>query len=158
MDPDSVEVDIDVDFTAIDYTITVDEDAIEHGTIEAPATANVDDVVTLTVTPEPGYRLSGITVTPEVHGFFIIEGTDRQFTMPTSNVSVTATFEEAEFEMGDVNGDGDISIADVTTLIDYLLSGDISLINFDAADCHQDGDISIADVTALIDYLLSGSW
>ncbi|MBR4829645.1 MAG: dockerin type I repeat-containing protein [Muribaculaceae bacterium] len=158
VDPDSVEVDIDVDFTAIDYTITVDEDAIEHGTIEAPATANVDDVVTLTVTPEPGYRLSGITVTPEVHGFFIIEGTDRQFTMPASNVSVTATFEEAEFEMGDVNGDGDISIADVTTLIDYLLSGDISLINFDAADCHQDGDISIADVTALIDYLLSGSW
>lgn len=59
---------------------------------------------------------------------------------------------------GDVNGDNDVTIADVTTLIDYLLSGDVSSINLTNADCNQDNDVSIADVTALIDYLLSGSW
>ena len=60
--------------------------------------------------------------------------------------------------MGDVNNDGDVTIADVTALIDYLLSGDDSGINIAAADCNNSTDVSIADVTALIDYLLSGSW
>ena len=59
---------------------------------------------------------------------------------------------------GDVNGDNNVSIADVTTLIDYLLSGNVSGINLSGADCNQDSNISIADVTTLIDYLLSGSW
>ena len=59
---------------------------------------------------------------------------------------------------GDVNGDTHVSIADVTALIDYLLSHDASSINVDAADCNQDTNVSISDVTALIDYLLSGAW
>jgi hypothetical protein len=59
---------------------------------------------------------------------------------------------------GDVNGDGEVTISDVTALIDYLLSGDASAINTDAADCNQDNGVSIADVTVLIDYLLSGTW
>jgi hypothetical protein len=59
---------------------------------------------------------------------------------------------------GDVDGDGDVNIADVTALIDYLLSGNTSGFDLSAADCDQDGDVNIADVTSLIDYLLSGSW
>lgn len=59
---------------------------------------------------------------------------------------------------GDVNGDGEVTIADVTALIDYLLSGDGTGLNLDAADCDNSGEVGIADVTALIDYLMSGSW
>ena len=59
---------------------------------------------------------------------------------------------------GDVNGDGQVKIGDVTALINYLLSGDSSGINLQAADCNQDGNIKIGDVTALINYLLSGNW
>lgn len=59
---------------------------------------------------------------------------------------------------GDVNSDSIVSIADVTALIDYLLSQDASGINLEAADCNLDVSISIADVTSLIDYLLSQSW
>ena len=59
---------------------------------------------------------------------------------------------------GDVNEDGTVNIADVTALIDYLLSGNADSINLDNADCDQDSNINIADVTALIDHLLSGSW
>ena len=59
---------------------------------------------------------------------------------------------------GDVDGDGQVKISDVTALINYLLSGDASSINLQAADCDQDGNIKISDVTALINYLLSGSW
>ena len=57
--------------------------------------------------------------------------------------------------IGDVNKDGSVNIADVTALIDYLLSGDGSSIDLEAANVTQDGDINIADVTALIDRLLS---
>ena len=60
------------------------------------------------------------------------------------------------FIRGDVNGDGSVSIADVTALIDLLLGS--GTISNPAADCNQDGSVSIADVTALIDYLLTGSW
>ena len=57
---------------------------------------------------------------------------------------------------GDVNGDGNVNIADVTALIDLLLGG--GSISNPAADCNRDSSINIADVTALIDYLLSGRW
>lgn len=64
----------------------------------------------------------------------------------------------ATITKGDVNGDGNVSIADVTALIDYLLTGDTSAVILENADVSSDGLISIADVTALIDLLLSGSW
>ena len=56
--------------------------------------------------------------------------------------------------LGDVNGDGDVSIADVTALIDYLLGGTTPIVR-EVADVNHDGEITIADVTALIDLLLS---
>ena len=59
---------------------------------------------------------------------------------------------------GDVDGDGEVNITDVTTLIDTLLSDSTDALDANAADCDQDGTITISDVTALIDYLLAGSW
>ena len=64
----------------------------------------------------------------------------------------------AKSQRGDVNDDGVVNIADVTSLIDYLLSGNTTGVNIDAADCNIDDNVNIADVTALIDYLLSGTW
>ncbi|MBR3451480.1 MAG: BspA family leucine-rich repeat surface protein, partial [Muribaculaceae bacterium] len=61
-------------------------------------------------------------------------------------------------QRGDVNGDGSVNISDVTTLIDYLLSGNASGINLSGADCNQDSSVNISDVTSLIDYLLSNHW
>ena len=56
--------------------------------------------------------------------------------------------------LGDVNGDGNISISDVTTLIDMLVGAATGYpVN---ADMNDDGSISIADVTELIDQLLNG--
>ena len=60
------------------------------------------------------------------------------------------------FLRGDVNGDGHVTISDVTALIDLLLGG--GTINNPAADCNNDSNVTISDVTALIDYLLGGSW
>ena len=56
---------------------------------------------------------------------------------------------------GDVDGSGTVNIADVTALIDYLLTGNSAVVNLVAADVDSNGGVNIADVTALIDYLLT---
>ena len=58
-------------------------------------------------------------------------------------------------DVGDVNNDGNISIADVTELIEILLNGES--VTMPLADVNLDGDISIGDVTTLIDQLLSSN-
>ena len=58
-------------------------------------------------------------------------------------------------DVGDINGNGMIDIADVTDLIDQLLAGEYE--NAPIADVNFDGTIGIADVTALIDILLNGN-
>ena len=58
---------------------------------------------------------------------------------------------------GDVNNDGEVSIGDVTALIDYLLNGNVEGINPQAADVDDNNDISISDVTVLIDMLLGSN-
>ena len=55
---------------------------------------------------------------------------------------------------GDVNGDGTINIADVTGLIDKLLSGEELPAYYDV---DGDGLVNIKDVTDLIDILLNGN-
>lgn len=59
-------------------------------------------------------------------------------------------------EPGDLNSDGFVTISDVTSLINYLLSDDNSQISVKNADVNGDDKINISDVTALINNLLSG--
>ena len=54
---------------------------------------------------------------------------------------------------GDVNGDGEVNIADVNAVIDAIL-GDVHDIIFDV---NGDGEVNIADVNAIIDIILSDS-
>ena len=58
-------------------------------------------------------------------------------------------------QLGDVNNDGEITIADVTALVNIVLGKDAEgAYNHSAADVNQDNDITIADVTALVNRLL----
>ncbi len=59
--------------------------------------------------------------------------------------------------LGDVNKDDDITIADVTALVNIILgkdNGPEPLYNHDAAYVNEDDDITIADVTALVNIIL----
>ena len=85
--------------------------------------------------------------------FTTVAGNEVPFADEICTVTLTATALR-----GDVNGDSNVNISDVTTLIDYLLSGNASGINLSGADCNQDSSVNISDVTSLIDYLLSGTW
>ena len=57
--------------------------------------------------------------------------------------------------LGDVNGDGYVTIADVTSLINYLLSSNPNNFYAVNADVNEDTRINIGDVTSLIVLLLS---
>ena len=54
--------------------------------------------------------------------------------------------------VGDVNGDGVLSVSDVTLLVNIILMGDDNSL----ADVNNDGIISVADVTLLVDIILNG--
>ena len=54
--------------------------------------------------------------------------------------------------VGDVNGDGELSISDVNALIDKILAGSEYQAS---ADVNQDGEIGISDVNTLIDMILN---
>ena len=59
---------------------------------------------------------------------------------------------------GDVDGSGQVNIADVTELIDMLLNSQTDVDLYPAADADGDGVIGIADVTELIDVILNTSF
>ncbi len=65
------------------------------------------------------------------------------------------------FIRGDVDNSGEVDIADVTALINALLTeslDDTDEFSSDAADCDENGEIDINDVTSLISYLLNGEF
>ena len=56
--------------------------------------------------------------------------------------------------MGDVNGDGTITITDVTLMMAYILEKQDNNFIIANADINEDGDITIADVSDVIDIIL----
>ena len=75
-----------------DYTITI-ADGIEHGTIAYTATtAKYGDKITITATPDFGYRLSRLVVKDAQNND--VASTGNSFFMPKSNVTVSAVFEQ----------------------------------------------------------------
>ncbi|MDE5757724.1 MAG: Ig-like domain-containing protein, partial [Allobaculum sp.] len=58
---------------------------------------------------------------------------------------------------GDVNGDGDLTVADVITLSNYLIGLEVE--NFDPAlaDINGDGEITFADAAMLSDKVMNGT-
>ena len=61
------------------------------------------------------------------------------------------------FILGDVDGDGKLSIGDVADLIDLIMSGTATVQNYPAADVDGDGRITIGDASDLIDLLIGNN-
>lgn len=83
--------DVVVKATAPTHTITIDG-GITNGTVTTSPSGTVLDgsVVTITATPDDGYALTSLTVTDDSDNEVTV--TANTFTMPESNVTITATF------------------------------------------------------------------
>jgi hypothetical protein len=68
--------------------------------------------------------------------------------------------QQSQYQAGDLNKDGKLTISDVTALIAALMSNNFTetdTFSPAAADVDGDTNVNIADVTALIDILLNGT-
>ncbi len=70
---------------------------------------------------------------------------------PTLNIRFVKGELPPEGVKGDVNGDGELNIGDVNTLIDYVLSSSTVA----AADVNNDGEVNISDINFVIDLILN---
>ena len=59
------------------------------------------------------------------------------------------------YELGDVDGDGQVSISDVNTIIDLLLGATYDEDVRKRADVDNDEEVTVSDITFLIELLLS---
>ena len=60
------------------------------------------------------------------------------------------------YKFAHIDGDGEVSIRDVTRMIDAILTGDNEGVYFESADLNSNGRLDIGDVTSIIDMLLNG--
>lgn len=65
-------------------------------------------------------------------------------------------FDVPELIRGDVNGDGEVNISDVTMLISALSNATTD--SLENADINNDTEVNISDVIMLINYLVNESW
>ena len=80
------------EFRKTDYTVSV---SAEHGTVQAPTTANYGDTVSLTVKADTGYTLDRLAVTDADGKPVAVSG--GKFTMPASNVKISAVFKAISY-------------------------------------------------------------
>ena len=177
----SIQLDNEVSYTAFQSDLYLPE-GLTAANFALTDRKHANHTLTATILPDGGIRLlsyslnlktysgnSGALVTFDVtaeEDFVEPVVIDLQNTLFTTDAGIEIPFEDEtctvtptpSFIVGDMNGDDNVNITDVTALIDYLLTNDASNINLNNADCNQDSSINISDVTALIDYLLSGSW
>ena len=72
-------------------------------------------------------------------------------TVGSEPLTIDIALEKASL-FGDLNGDGTITVADVTALLDYIASS----VGYDArCDLNFDGEVTVSDVTSLLDLIAS---
>lgn len=118
-----------VDYEKCDFSVTTVFDAKQGTVTTAPAgIAQLDDIVTVTVEPKPGYRLASLTATYAggEKSLVLTEIAKNRytFTMPAAAVTVTALFEEVNYTVTlTVDGEATTALNGFDTVnigVDYL--------------------------------------
>ena len=92
---------------------------------------------------------AGLTATP------VTFNSTQSFSVPAGGYKVYYKGEPAShYAAGDVNRDGEVNIADVTTLIDFILSRGPGDVAPDYYDINHDNEVNVSDVNALISIIL----
>lgn len=126
-------------------------------TISAPDNGKITKIVfagsTISGILNNGKSLSNGTWTGKENSVEFTFNANQKINTIKITYEVEAT--EPEVLLGDVNNDGEVTIADVTALVNILLGKDASGYDLDAANVNEDEDVTIADVVALVKMILS---
>ena len=106
-------------------------------------------LVTFRVTADEDFA-GPLTIQLRNTRFTTLQGREIPFENTSCTVSAVALLQP-----GDVNGDGQVNVSDVSTLINNLMSGNEAALNPQAADLNDDGDVNITDVSLLINLIMS---
>lgn len=109
-------------------------------------------------TDNDGQLLALPIITGEQTGTYEVEVKNIHISGPNSfNFSAPdykAIVRVADYPLGDSNGNGDVTISDVTNTVDEILERSVNRFVKKAADVNGDGIITVSDVTGTIDVIL----
>ena len=80
----------------------------------------------------------------------------QQTTGSRVNIDDITIYGRKSFKKGDVNGDGEVNIADVNVLINIILNDGqgVDEQTMQRADVNEDNEVTLADINSLIDIIL----
>ena len=103
------------------------------------------------ITPDKFYTVKNLTAGGTF--FFRVKAhyTDDTWS-PWSKAKTVVLHGNQTWIKGDVNGDGEVDVRDITALIDVIMN---SVTDNPRADVNEDADIDVRDITALIDIIMN---
>jgi len=72
-----------------------------------------------------------------------------------NQADLSATLTVSNIKLGDVNGDGKITITDAVGIVNHILGNASSNFHPEAADVNGDGGISITDAVRVVNIILN---
>lgn len=103
------------------------------------------------------FSVEGLKITYDDFAHAVITNDETSMTLDLANLKCMyfSNGVNSAFATGDVNGDGEVNVADVNTLVDIVLGGDTDDATFKRADVNGDGEVNLADINALTDIILN---
>ena len=143
----------DIATVAVPAPISI-ADGITNGSISASSTANVGSTVTVTVTPSDGYELSTLTYTPDCPAESSpvnIDKSTKQFTMPSTSVTINATFVLSGHSVTAVTSTGDDTYGTVSAAASTVAEGGTTVITAVPATGYKVTNWAVSGAGASID-------
>jgi hypothetical protein len=103
-------------------------------------------IIGITASEKLGFVKATGTAMPANKAWIEYDGT-AELVLPIENTTLK----------GDVNMDGQVNVADVTTLVDYILGNTPQGFNASNCDVNNDTKIDVSDVTSLVDIILNNN-
>ena len=123
-------------------------------------TALADGDKTLTFVKTDGetvtFSTSGLVITYDGFAHALVSNDETKAIIDLMDVDYMCFGNVGESSItGDVNGDGEVNIADINAVVGIIIEGDTDEDTYTRADVNGDGEVNIADVNALIDIILA---
>lgn len=101
------------------------------------------------------FAVEGLTITFDDYAHAVIINEETSATLNLAELECMYFANGEDYLQGDVNGDGEVNVADFNALIDIILGGQTDDTTAQRADVNQDKEVNVADANALIDIILN---